>query len=249
MKLAISGFYGRMGQHVYSAAVENENISIVAGIDKKDKNDTDFPIVVDPNRLTDLSIRPDVIIDFSNPSLTAGLLNYCQINDVALVIATTGYSDEQVSEIKKAAANIPIFFSFNMSLGINLLCNLAKKASSVLSGFDIEIIEKHHNKKLDAPSGTAIMLADSVNADKSKEYTYERHSVRREREPSEIGIHSVRGGTIVGEHEVLFAGKDEVISLTHTAYSRAVFATGAVNAALFLQGKQAGLYDMGDLIA
>jgi 4-hydroxy-tetrahydrodipicolinate reductase len=248
LKLAISGFYGRMGQYVYSVAAENENISVIAGIDKKNNNNTDFPVVDNPNRLTDLSICPDVIIDFSNPSLTAELLNYCQINDVGLVIATTGYSDEQVSEIKKAAADIPIFFTFNMSLGINLLCNLVKKAKSVLTGFDIEIIEKHHSKKLDAPSGTAIMLADTLNADKSKEYVYDRHSVRRERDPAEIGIHSVRGGTIVGEHEVIFAGKDEVISLTHTAYSRAVFATGAVNAALFLQNKPAGLYDMSDLI-
>ncbi|MDR0983579.1 MAG: 4-hydroxy-tetrahydrodipicolinate reductase [Ruminococcus sp.] len=248
LKLVISGYYGRMGQYVYTTAAENEDISVVAGIDRKDRNDTEFPIVTDPNRLTDLSIRPDVIIDFSNPSLTAGLLNYCQINDVGLVIATTGYSDKQVSDIKKAAANIPIFFTFNMSLGINLLCNLAKKASSVLTGFDIEIVEKHHNKKLDSPSGTAIMLADTINADKSKEYIYERQSTRRERNPAEIGIHSVRGGTIVGEHEVIFAGKDEVVSLTHTAYSRAVFATGAVNAAMFLQSKPAGLYDMSDLI-
>ena len=173
------------------------------------------------------------------------------MNSVPLVIGTTGYSDEEKSQITAASAQIPIFFTFNMSLGINLLAELARKAAQVLGGqFDIEIVEKHHNRKKDAPSGTAIMLAEAINSElgNSKRYVYDRHSVRKPRDKEEIGMHSIRGGTIVGEHDIIFAGHDEVITLSHQAQSREVFAVGAVNAAVFLAGKPAGMYAMGDLI-
>ena len=173
-------------------------------------------------------------------------------NGTALVIATTGYTEEDTAKIHKASEQIPVFFTFNMTLGINLLANLAKTAAKVLGGqYDIEIIEKHHNQKIDAPSGTAIMLADAINEelDNKYHYVYDRHSVRAKREKTEIGMHSVRGGTIVGEHEIIFAGRDEVISLKHEAHSKQVFAVGAVNAGVFLCGKPAGLYAMSDLLA
>ena len=169
-----------------------------------------------------------------------------------MVFATTGYSDAQIEQIKLASKEIPIFFSFNMSLGVNLICSLAKKAASILGdGFDIEIIEKHHNQKIDAPSGTAIMLANAVNSqfDGNKVYEYDRHSIRQKRSKKEIGIHSVRGGTIVGEHDVIFAGRDEVITISHSAYSKEVFAVGGVRAAKFIAGKPAGLYDMNSILS
>ncbi len=171
--------------------------------------------------------------------------------NVPVILATTGYSETQIAQIKSAAKQIPVFFTFNMSLGINLLVELSKKATAVLGNqYDIEIIEKHHNQKIDAPSGTALMLADAINEtlDNSCVYTYDRHSMRQKRDKKEIGIHAVRGGTIVGEHEVIFAGHDEVISLSHSAASKELFATGSINAAVFLNGKSAGLYSMSDLI-
>ncbi len=221
---------------------------VCAGIDKAGEPYGGFPIV---NSVFDLAQKPDVIIDFSHPSALPDLLNYCKMNSVPLVIGTTGYSDEEKAQITTASAQIPIFFTFNMSLGINLLAELARKAAQVLgSQFDIEIVEKHHNRKKDAPSGTAIMLAEAINdeLDNSKRYVYDRHSVRKPRDKEEIGMHSIRGGTIVGEHDIIFAGHDEVITLSHQAQSREVFAVGAVNAAVFLAGKPAGLYAMGDLI-
>ena len=176
------------------------------------------------------------------------MLEYAVKNNIPVVIATTGYDNAQTEKIRAAAKKIPIFFTFNMSLGINLVAALAKKAAKVLgNGFDIEIIEKHHNQKLDAPSGTAIMLANGINSVFGDTLKYDRHSVRRKRPKNEIGIHSVRGGTIVGEHEVIFAGHDEVITLTHIAQSREIFAVGAVKAAKFLYGKPAGLYDMSNV--
>ena len=202
-------------------------------------------------QLSAISINPDVIIDFSHPSVLNELLDYCLTNRVALVIATTGYSQEQISKIHQAAKEIPLFFTANMSIGVNLIAELAKKATSVLGGqFDIEIIEKHHNQKIDAPSGTAIMLADAINEELNNEYsyTYDRHSIREKRTNKEIGLHAVRGGTIVGDHDIIFAGRDEVITLSHHAASKEVFAVGAVNAAIFLKGKEPGLYNMKDLI-
>lgn len=248
VNIAITGACGHMGRVIAEIIGERSDCLVCAGIDKAGEPYSGFPIV---NSVFDLAQKPDVIIDFSHPSALPDLLNYCKMNSVPLVIGTTGYSDEEKAQITTASAQIPIFFTFNMSLGINLLAELAKKAAQVLGGqFDIEIVEKHHNRKKDAPSGTAIMLAEAINDElgNSKRYVYDRHSVRKPRDKEEIGMHSIRGGTIVGEHDIIFAGHDEVITLSHQAQSREVFAVGAVNAAVFLAGKPAGMYAMGDLI-
>ena len=247
-KIAICGASGHMGRVIADIIANRTDCTVSAGIDKITAGYADFPIVDSPEKLPE---KPDVIIDFSHPSTLDGLLSYCLTNGVPIVVATTGYSAEQIAQIKKAAESIPVFFTFNMSLGINLLAELAKKAAAVLEGqFDIEIIEKHHNQKLDAPSGTAIMLADAINdtLEQKCSYVYDRHSVRAKRTKTEIGMHSIRGGTIVGEHEILFAGRDEVISLKHEAHSKSVFAVGSVNAAMFLTNKEAGLYAMSDML-
>ena len=247
--IAICGASGHMGRVIADIIANRTDCTVCAGIDKITESYAGFPIVESPDKLPS---KPDVIIDFSHPSTLEGLLGYCMTNGVPLVVATTGYSAEQIAQIKKAAESIPVFFTFNMSLGINLLAELAKKAAAVLEGqFDIEIIEKHHNQKLDAPSGTAIMLADAINdtLEQKCSYVYDRHSVRAKRTKTEIGMHSIRGGTIVGEHEILFAGRDEVISLKHEAHSKSVFAVGSVNAAMFLRNKEAGLYAMSDMLA
>lgn len=246
--IVISGANGKMGKTIYNCIKERDNCTVVAGIDIYTEQYADFPIVDSPEKLP---VKPDVIIDFSNPSSLDGLLDYCLSTGTPIVVGSTGYSDEQIQQIKSAAQQIPVFFTFNMSLGINLLVNLAKKAASVLGDqFDIEIVEKHHNQKIDAPSGTAIMLANAINEtlDNSKHYVYDRHSRRQKREKTEIGMHAIRGGTIVGEHDVIFAGNDEVITLSHSASSKTVFAEGSVNAALYLKDKPAGLYDMQMLI-
>ena len=248
VKIAITGANGKMGKVVASLAAARSDCKVIEGVDLNDTPNGAFPIVKLP---FDLPEKPDVIIDFSHPSALSDLLSYCKMNGVPLVVATTGYSDEERSKITAAAAQTPIFFTFNMSLGINLLAELAKRAAQILGAqFDIEIVEKHHNQKKDAPSGTAIMLAEAINEElgNSKRYIYDRHSVRQPRGKDEIGMHSVRGGTIVGEHDIIFAGHDEVITLSHSAQSREVFAAGAVNAAVFLAGKPAGLYTMSDLI-
>lgn len=247
-KIAITGACGHMGRVIAEIISERTDCTVCAGIDKIGESVGEFPVV---KSVFDLTEKPDVIIDFSHPSALSDLLNYCRMNGVPLVIGTTGYSEEEKSQITAASSQIPVFFTFNMSLGINLLAELAKKAAQVLGGqFDIEIVEKHHNRKKDAPSGTAIMLAEAINEElgNSKRYIYDRHAVRRPRESDEIGMHSVRGGTIVGEHDIIFAGRDEVITLSHSAQSREVFAVGAVNAAVFLAGKPAGLYTMNELI-
>lgn len=246
--IVICGANGKMGKKIYECIKEREDCEAVAGIDIYTEQYADFPIVETPAQLP---VKPDVIIDFSNPALLDSLLDYCLSTGTPLVIGSTGYSDDQIAKIKKSAHQIPIFFTFNMSLGINLLVELAKKAASVLGDqFDIEIVEKHHNQKIDAPSGTAIMLANAINEtlDNSKHYVYDRHSRRQKREKSEIGMHAIRGGTIVGEHDVIFAGRDEVITLSHSAASKAVFAAGAVNAAMFLKDQPAGLYDMSKMV-
>ncbi len=246
--IAICGANGKMGKNVNAVIESREDCKTIAGIDIFTKQYADFPIVETPDKLPE---KPDVIIDFSNPASLDGLLEYCLSTGTALVVASTGYSDEQIQQIKNAAQQIPVFFTFNMSLGINLLVELAKKAASILGDrFDIEIVEKHHNQKIDAPSGTAIMLANAINEtlDNSKNYVYDRHSRRQKRDKNEIGISSIRGGTIVGEHDVIFAGNDEVITLSHSAFSKRVFAEGSVNAAIFLKDQKPGLYDMSKLI-
>ena len=245
--VVIVGACGKMGRVIAEIIESRSDCQVIAGIDKLDGGAA-FPIF---HSVNDLKEKPDVIIDFSHPSSLDDILGYAQANGTAVVIGSTGYSQEQIAQIHKASGQIPIFFTFNMSLGINLMAELAKKAVAVLGGqFDIEIVEKHHNQKLDAPSGTALMLADAINAELDKPYTYvyDRHSVRAKRSKTEIGMHSIRGGTIVGEHEIIFAGRDEVITLKHEAHSKSVFAVGAVNAAVFLSGKPAGLYSMSDML-
>ena len=236
LKIILSGCSGKMGGVITDIVSQDDTAQIVAGVDPFFKDGLKYPVHPTFNELP----VADVIIDFSNPAALDNILEYATKNSVAFVAATTGYTDEQIEKIKAAAKKIPVFFTFNMSIGINLLTTLVKRAASVLgSGFDIEIIEKHHNQKIDAPSGTAIMLASAINEtlDNKMIYEYDRHSKREKRSQNEIGIHSVRGGTIVGEHEVIFAGNNEVLSLTHQAFSKSVFAVGAVRAAKFLKGK------------
>lgn len=237
-----------MGRVIAELVSGREDCRIIAGVDKVGEKYGDFEVY---KSVYDIPQKPDVIIDFSHPSALADLLSYGKMNNVPLVLATTGYTDDERAQITAAAAQIPVFFTFNMSLGINLLVELARKAAQVLGGqFDIEIVEKHHNQKKDAPSGTAIMIAEAINAELGGKdrFVYDRHSVRKPRDKDEIGLHSIRGGTIVGEHDIIFAGHDEVITLSHSAQSREVFANGAVNAAVFLAGKPAGMYNMGDII-
>ncbi len=248
-KIAIVGCNGKMGYFVAQSVNENPETEVLFGVDAFGSNKYDFEVY---KSFDEADKTPDVIIDFSNPAALDGMLSFALENKVPCVICTTGYSTEQVEKIKEASKSIPVFYSGNMSLGINLLIELSKQAAKVLgSTFDIEIVEKHHNLKLDAPSGTALMIADGISETLEQEpmYVYDRHSYRKKRSKNEIGIHSVRGGTIVGEHEVIFAGHDEVVTLTHQAQSKEVFAAGAVNAAVFLASQQPGMYDMGKLLS
>lgn len=248
-KIAIVGCNGKMGYFVAQSVNENPETEVMFGVDAFGENKYDFDVF---KSFDEADKTPDVIIDFSNPAALDGMLSFALENKVPCVICTTGYSTEQVEKIKEASKSIPVFYSGNMSLGINLLIELSKHAAKVLgSTFDIEIVEKHHNLKLDAPSGTALMIADGISETLEQEpmYVYDRHSYRKKRAKNEIGIHSIRGGTIVGEHEVIFAGHDEVVTLTHQAQSKEVFAAGAVNAAVFLATQQPGMYDMGKLLS
>lgn len=246
--LILSGCNGHMGRVITRCVNERDDCSIIAGFDINDVAYDVFPVHKAPS---DFTGSADAIIDFSHPSALLPLLHFAVERKIPCVISTTGLSENMIAEIHEAAKQIPVFFSANMSIGVNLLCELANTAAAVLGrSFDIEIIEKHHNQKIDAPSGTALMIADSVSQALTEppRYMYDRHSQRKKRDKNEIGIHSIRGGTIVGEHELLFAGRDEVISLKHTAQSKDVFAEGSINAALFLCGKEPGLYTMKDLV-
>ncbi|MCL2036327.1 MAG: 4-hydroxy-tetrahydrodipicolinate reductase [Oscillospiraceae bacterium] len=249
-RIALSGALGKMGRVITELVNQRGDCRIVSGIDVSDSAEktTGFPIYRKP---FDLKEDVDVIIDFSHPSALPDLLTYCKTKNLPLVAATTGYNKDEVSNIKGASTQIPVFFTGNMSLGINLLQDLARRAVRVLGEqFDIEIIEKHHNLKKDAPSGTSHMLAESINDEfkDKRQYIYDRHNVLKSRSKNEIGMHAVRGGTIVGEHEIIFAGHDEVITISHSALSKEVFAVGAINAALFLKSCHKGLYDMSDLL-
>lgn len=247
-EIILCGCNGKMGRVISDSISHRDDCKIVAGIDLNTETVYSYPVY---NNFEDVRESADVIIDFSHPSLLGKLLDFAKAKKLPLVLATTGFSASQTEAIKKAATDIPLFFTFNMSLGINLLVALSKKAASVLEGnFDIEIIEKHHNQKLDAPSGTAIMLAEAINntLDNKMMYEYDRHSKREKRQENSIGIHSIRGGNIVGEHEVIFAGHDEVVTLSHKATSKEVFAIGAIKAALYMKGKSSGLYDMNNII-
>ncbi len=246
--IILNGANGKMGKNVIEIVEENkDSYKIVAGVDKNiEKSIYNFEISTD----FEDKYKADAIIDFSHPDSLDSLLEFSKKNKIPLVIATTGYNEEQIEKIKLASKETPIFFTFNMSLGINLLLSLVKKSYKVLQdNFDVEIVEKHHNQKIDAPSGTALMIADAINeeANNKFQYIYNRQNVRKKREKNEIGIHSIRAGTIVGEHEVIFSGKDETISITHTATSKKVFAFGAIRAAEFIKDKKPGLYSMEDL--
>ena len=246
--IVIQGIGGRMGHVLCDMIAQREDCRVVAGIDLHAGEQNGIPVVSNPE---DLAGRGDVIIDFSSPAAVEKILPYCEAHKVPIVLCTTGMSDELNLKIVQLSRSVPVFKSANMSLGINLLAELCKRASAILgSAYDVEIVEQHHHNKLDAPSGTALMLADAISEELAQppQYVYDRHSRRAARSQEEISIHSVRGGTIVGEHEILFAGHDEILSLTHTAMSKEIFATGAINAAIFLAKQQPGLYNMGDLV-
>ncbi len=249
-RIIMCGCNGAMGRMITGIAKEDSEAEIVAGIDMVDNGQTDFPVF---SSISDCDVEADAIIDFSTPKILTEILTYSKQHKVPAVLCTTGYSDEQLAEIEAATTETAILKSANMSLGINTLLKLLQDAAKVFAGegFDVEIVEKHHNQKLDAPSGTALALADSINEAMGNqyEYIYDRSQRRQKRDKKELGLSAVRGGTIVGEHDVIFAGTDEVITFSHTAYSKAVFGKGAVAAAKFLKGKESGRYDMADVIA
>lgn len=247
IKIILNGCNGKMGQVITKLVADTEDCEIVCGIDINTKVENTYPVYKSFNEFDG---KGDVIIDFSHPSTLAGELEYAKTTKTPAIVCTTGLSAEQKQDIVEASKEVAMFFSANMSLGVNLLINLVKKATEILEeNFDIEIIEKHHNQKIDAPSGTALAIADAISETLTKEaeYTYDRHSVRKKRSKNEIGIHSLRGGSIVGEHSVIYAGQDEFIEIKHQATSKEVFAVGAVRAAKFLAGKPAGMYEMKDL--
>lgn len=248
-KIIMRGCNGKMGQVITGLVKADSEAEIVAGIDLFDGIKNDYPVF---KSLDECDVAADVVIDFASPKNLTDMLNWSIEKQVPIVLCTTGYDEAQLAEIKEASKKVALLRSANMSLGVNTILKLVQAATKVLAAadFDIEIVEKHHNLKLDAPSGTALALADSINEefDNSYEYVYDRSTRREKRSQKEIGISAVRGGTIVGDHDVIFAGADEVITFSHTAYSKAVFAKGAVQAAKFLAGKGAGKYDMSDVI-
>ena len=248
IRILLHGCAGKMGRAVTETVAQDSQCEIVAGIDPTETT-LSYPTYT---RLEDCKEEADVVIDFSTAAAVPELLSYCERRNLPVVLCTTGLSENLSAQVAKTAKHIALLKSANMSLGVNLLLNLVNKAASVLydAGFDIEIVEKHHNQKIDAPSGTALALADAANdaLHQSMHYVYDRSQVKQKREKTEIGIHAIRGGTIVGEHDVIFAGKDEIIQLSHTAMSKEVFAVGAVKAAKFLKGKPAGFYTMQDVL-
>ena len=248
-RVIMHGCNGKMGQVITGLCKEDSEVEIVAGIDVSDHIQNEYPVY---GSLWDCKEEADVIVDFASAKAADALLDYSVEKKIPVVVCTTGLSEEQLQKVEEASKEVAVLKSANMSLGINLLLKLLKNAANVLgpAGYDIELVERHHNQKLDAPSGTALALADSINdaLGNEYEYVYDRSHVRQKRDKKEIGISAVRGGTIVGEHEVIFAGTDEVIEFKHTAYSRSVFAKGAIEAAKYLAGKPAGMYDMSDVV-
>ncbi|MDE6232140.1 MAG: 4-hydroxy-tetrahydrodipicolinate reductase [Lachnospiraceae bacterium] len=249
IRIIMSGCNGKMGQTISGIAAEDEEADIVAGFDIVDNKENEYPVFTDIEKC---NIDADVVIDFSSSKGTDRLLEYCLDKNIPIVLCTTGLSKEQIQKVEDASKQIPVLKSANMSLGINTIMKLLREAAKILApaGYDIEIVERHHNQKVDAPSGTALALADVINKELENEYEYkfDRSQDRIKRPKKEIGISAVRGGTIVGDHEVIFAGIDEVIEINHHAYSKAVFGKGAVQAAKYLAGKPAGMYDMSDVI-
>ena len=250
VKMIMHGCNGRMGHVIADLVAADEAIEIVAGVDAFGESTYSFPVF---RSLSECNVDADVIVDFSNASAVDGLLDHCAVKGVPVVLCSTGLSEEQLSKVKETSGKVAILKSANMSVGVNALMKVLKEVSPIFAaaGFDIEIVEKHHNQKVDAPSGTALALADSINESLSNEYEYVYdRSTRREKRPvKEIGISAVRGGTIVGDHDVIFAGQDEVVTVSHRAYSRAIFGKGAIEAAKFLAGKGPGMYDMSDVLA
>ena len=249
IKILMHGCNGKMGRMITEIAKQDQDVEIVAGVDKYTAVANEYPVF---ETISECDVDADAVIDFSNAGAVDELLDYCVEKKLPVVLCTTGLSEEQLARVKEVSERIAVLKSANMSMGINLLLKLLKDAAKVLApaGYDMELVEKHHNQKLDAPSGTALALADSMNEalGNEYEYVYDRSQVRKKRDVKEIGISAVRAGTIVGEHEVIFAGTDEVIEFKHTAYSRSVFAKGAVEAAKFLAEQKRGMYDMGDVI-
>jgi 4-hydroxy-tetrahydrodipicolinate reductase len=248
-KVIMHGCNGKMGQMITGIIADDPDIEIVAGVDASDHIKNTYPVF---KNIADCDIPADAVIDFCVAGAVDGLLDYCVEKQIPCVLCTTGLSEAQLAHVEEAAKKVAVLKSANMSLGVNMLLKILKEAANILvpAGFDIEIVEKHHNRKVDAPSGTALALADSINEefDNEYEYVYDRSQVRAKRSEKEIGISAVRGGTIVGDHDVIFAGEDEVVTFSHRAYSRALFGKGAVAAAKFLNGKPAGRYDMQDVI-
>ncbi len=249
VKILMHGCNGAMGQVISNLALENEEAKIVAGVDISGEAKNDYPVFTS---LEACDVPVDVIIDFSTAKAVDGLLDYVAAKKIPVVLCTTGLSEDQIAKTKEVSKEVAVLKSANMSLGVNTVFKLAAMAAQILAskGYDMEIVEKHHNRKLDAPSGTALAIADAINEAMNGEYTYtlDRSDRRQKRDPKEIGIQAVRGGTIVGEHEVFYCGPDEVIEIKHTAYSRAIFGKGALSAAVYLADKGAGLYTMSDVI-
>ena len=250
IKMIMHGCNGRMGHVIIDLVKEDKDIEVVAGVDAYGESSYDFPVF---KSLEECNVAADVIVDFSNASAAEGLLAYCEKTSTPVVLCSTGLSDDQLLKVKETSKKVAVLKSANMSVGVNALMKVLKEVSPLFAaaGFDIEIVEKHHNQKLDAPRGTANALADSINNSLGNEYenVYDRSTRREKRPEKEIGISAVRGGTIVGDHDVIFAGHDEVVTLSHRAYSRAIFGKGAIEAAKFLAGKPAGMYDMSDVLA
>ncbi len=248
-KIILCGCSGAMGRTITRLAAEDDSVKIVAGVDIVPNKDAGYPIFAN---IEDCDIEADALIDFSRPELLADILNYCEERQLPAVLCTTGYTDEQLADIDESSKKTAIMKSANYSIGINVITKLLKEATKILSkeGYDIEIVEKHHNQKVDAPSGTALALAQSINeaAGGAYEFIYDRSQRREKRAKKELGISAVRGGTIVGDHDVIFAGEDEVITFSHRAYSKAVFGKGAIACAKFLEGKGPGKYDMSDVV-
>lgn len=248
-KVIMHGCNGKMGQMISNIIATEDDMEIVAGVDASDHIRNTYPVF---QSIAQCDVAADVVIDFCAAAAVDALLDYCVEKQIPCVLCTTGLSEAQLAHVDEAAKKVAVLKSANMSLGVNMLLKLLKNAAQVLvpAGFDIEIVEKHHNLKVDAPSGTALALADTINEefDNSYEYVYDRSQKRERRTKKEIGISAVRGGTIVGDHDVIFAGEDEVITFSHRAYSKALFGKGAVQAAKFLKGKPAGKYDMKDVI-
>lgn len=245
LRVIINGYSGSMGKVLTKCVNEDSELQLVCGV-SRDELDVPFKTY---HKISEVEESADIIIDFSHHSTIYDVLDYATKTKIPLVIATTGFNDEELGKIEKASAIIPIFHSSNMSLGVNVLVKLVKEAAKALNGFDIEIIEKHHNKKLDSPSGTAVMIANGIkDVLPESECIYGRYGRSEKRKPTEVGIHAIRGGTIVGEHTTIFAGHDEVVEIKHTAQSKDIFAKGAITAAKFLVNKEAGYYNMNNML-